>query len=59
MVYLSMDRITHTFAYDSNGLGIAELTRLALFHPIIFSLVFWMTQHNLEKLALKISRAII
>jgi hypothetical protein len=45
--------------YDHNGLGITEMTALAFSHPVLFSLVFWMTQHNLEKMALKITRFLV
>jgi len=47
------------FTYDKQGLGLAEMTMLAMKHSVIFSIVFWMTQHGLERMALTITRMVI
>lgn len=45
-----------TFNYDHNGLGFAELARLALTAPFTFSLVSWLINHNFEAVGLKLAR---
>jgi hypothetical protein len=45
--------------YDKKGLGLTEMTALAFKHSILFSIVFWMTQHGLERLALKLTRMMV
>jgi hypothetical protein len=46
-------------SYDKNGLGFMELTGLAFYHPFLFSFVFWMINHGLAKLGLKLTRMVI
>jgi len=46
-------------AYDNKGLGITEMTVLSLYHPFFFSIVFWMVNHGLAKLGLKLTRMVI
>ena len=48
-----------TFTYNKQGLGLAEMTMLAMKHSVLFSIVFWMTQHGLERMALKLTRMVI
>lgn len=38
--------------YDKNGLGLAELTWLSLYHPIIFAVAFFCINHNVKILRL-------
>lgn len=47
------------FNYDRQGLGLAELTRLAMTFPLLFSIVYWMAQHGLGKMALTLTRRVI
>jgi hypothetical protein len=45
--------------YDKQGLGITEMTALGFSHPFLFGMVFWMIQHGLERIALKLTRMVI
>ena len=47
------------FTYDKQGLGFAEMTRLALTHSRIFTVVYWMVDHNLSKTAIVLTRLIV
>jgi hypothetical protein len=47
------------FKFDSKGLGVSELTYLALSRPGWFILVFWMVQKGLGSLALKLARWLV
>jgi len=48
-----------TIVYDHKGLGITELTAMSLYHPVIFSVCYFLISHNMARLALKIARFII
>ena len=39
-----------TFTYDKEGIGLAELTWLALNHGVIFSLVLFLINHKVNVL---------
>jgi hypothetical protein len=45
--------------YDKKGLGITEMTLLGFRYPILFSIVFFLTQHGLERAAIKLTRMVI
>ena len=47
------------FRYDARGMGAAELLRLALVHPFIFSIVFFLINHGAGKWALILTRRVI
>lgn len=47
------------FTYDLKGLGFAEITRCALIHPLIFSVVYFLIQHGAGKVALTLARRVI
>ena len=48
-----------TLDYDKNGLGMAELMGLVLYHPVMYVLVSFLINHNACKLGLKIARLTI
>jgi len=53
------DMKNQRIAYDANGLGVMEMTALSLYHPAMFSIVFFLLNHHMSKLALLMARRII
>ena len=54
-----MKNLNKKIKVDKKGLGFSELTWLAINHSVCFSIVNWMINNNMDKLALRAIRAFI